>query len=37
MGIVGAFTLQEMQRSELLIAPAVKTEGKAFQIAQGLR
>ena len=37
MGIVGALTIPEMQRAELLIAPAIKTEGKAYQIAQGLR
>ncbi len=35
MGMVGALTLSEFQRAELLIAPAIKTEGKLYQIAQG--
>ncbi len=34
MGSVGARTLRELQRVELVIAPAIKTEGKIFQKAQ---
>ncbi len=34
MGSVGASTIKELQRSELVIAPAIKTEGKIFQAAQ---
>ena len=34
MGSVGAATLKELQRVELVIAPAIKTEGKIFQAAQ---
>ncbi len=31
MGSVGARTLQEMQQTEMIIAPAMKTEGKVYQ------
>jgi IMP dehydrogenase len=34
MGSVGAQNLRELQRVELVIAPAIKTEGKIFQAAQ---
>lgn len=34
MGSVGAANIKELQRSELVIAPAIKTEGKIFQAAQ---
>jgi IMP dehydrogenase len=34
MGSVGAKNLRELQRVELVIAPAIKTEGKIFQKAQ---
>ncbi|MGI8908860.1 MAG: GuaB3 family IMP dehydrogenase-related protein [Candidatus Sumerlaeaceae bacterium] len=34
MGSVGAATIKELQRVELVIAPAIKTEGKIFQAAQ---
>jgi len=34
MGNVGARTIRELQRVELCIAPAIKTEGKIFQKAQ---
>jgi IMP dehydrogenase len=34
MGSVGAATLQDFQMTELIIAPAIKTEGKVFQSAQ---
>jgi len=34
MGTVGASTIKEMQTTEIVIAPAIKTEGKIFQKAQ---
>ncbi|MBI3507641.1 MAG: GuaB3 family IMP dehydrogenase-related protein [Proteobacteria bacterium] len=34
MGSVGASTMKEMQLTEIIIAPAIKTEGKLFQKAQ---
>jgi IMP dehydrogenase len=34
MGSVGARTIREFQLTELIIAPAIKTEGKIFQKAQ---
>jgi IMP dehydrogenase len=34
MGSVGAMNIRELQRVELCIAPAIKTEGKIFQAAQ---
>lgn len=34
MGSIGAANLKELQRAELVIAPAIKTEGKIFQAAQ---
>jgi IMP dehydrogenase len=36
MGSVGARTIRELQQTELIIAPAIKTEGKVFQQAQKL-
>jgi IMP dehydrogenase len=33
MGMCGAQTLREFQEAELMIAPAIKTEGKAYQLA----
>lgn len=33
MGMCGAFTIRDMHRAEMVIAPAVQTEGKVFQIA----
>ena len=35
MGMCGALTIKEMQRVEMVIAPAIKTEGKYFQALQG--
>lgn len=32
MGMVGAFTLRDMHRAELVIAPSIKTEGKHYQL-----
>jgi IMP dehydrogenase len=34
MGVCGAATLREMHEVEMVIAPAIKTEGKEYQIAQ---
>jgi IMP dehydrogenase len=34
MGNVGAMDIRELQQTELVIAPAIKTEGKIFQQAQ---
>ncbi len=36
MGSIGAMNIREMQRVELVIAPAIKTEGKIFQKAQNI-
>ena len=36
MGSVGAQNISELQQTELIIAPAIKTEGKVFQQAQKL-
>ncbi|MEE8473670.1 MAG: GuaB3 family IMP dehydrogenase-related protein, partial [Dehalococcoidia bacterium] len=36
MGVCGAATIQEMHRVEVVIAPAIKTEGKALQMDQRL-
>ncbi len=33
MGVCGATTLRDMHRVEMVIAPAIKTEGKAWQLA----
>jgi IMP dehydrogenase len=32
MGMVGAFTIRDMHRAEVVIAPSIKTEGKHFQL-----
>lgn len=37
MGSVGARTIREFQLTEMIIAPAIKTEGKIFQKAQRTR
>jgi IMP dehydrogenase len=34
MGNVGARSIRDMQKTEIIIAPAIKTEGKLFQAAQ---
>ena len=34
MGTVGAATIREMHRAEMVIAPSIKTEGKAWQLAR---
>ena len=33
MGVVGALTLRDMHKVEMVIAPAIKTEGKAYQLS----
>ena len=34
MGFCGASTIREMQQTEMVIAPAITTEGKSWQLAQ---
>ncbi|MDP3064147.1 MAG: IMP dehydrogenase, partial [Chloroflexota bacterium] len=34
MGMCGAFTIRDMHKAEMIIAPAINTEGKIFQFAQ---
>ena len=34
MGNIGASNIREMQLTEIVIAPAIRTEGKLFQSAQ---
>ncbi|HET7738244.1 MAG TPA: GuaB3 family IMP dehydrogenase-related protein [Tepidiformaceae bacterium] len=34
MGMCGAYTIREFQQAEMVIAPAIKTEGKIYQFAQ---
>jgi IMP dehydrogenase len=36
MGVCGAATLREMHQVEMVIAPAIKTEGKSWQLAGAL-
>jgi IMP dehydrogenase len=36
MSMCGARTIREMHRAELMVAPAMKTEGKLYQMAAGL-
>ena len=36
MGTCGALTIKEMQRVEMVIAPAIRTEGKQLQLMQGI-
>jgi len=33
MGVCGVFTIQEMHRAEMVIAPAITTEGKSWQLS----
>jgi len=33
MGVCGASTIKEMHQAEMVIAPAIKTEGKSWQLA----
>ena len=34
MGVCGALTIQEMHKAEMVIAPAITTEGKSWQLLQ---
>jgi len=34
MGVLGALTLRDVHKADLVIAPSIKTEGKAFQFLQ---
>ena len=34
MGSVGAQTIRDMHKTEMIIAPAIKTEGKSYQLMQ---
>ena len=34
MGVCGALNIKEMQRTEMVVAPSVKTEGKVWQMAR---
>ena len=34
MGMCGAYTVRDMHKAEMVIAPAIKTEGKQFQMMQ---
>lgn len=34
MGMCGAYTIRDLHKAEMVIAPAIKTEGKIFQITQ---
>ncbi|TET13117.1 MAG: GuaB3 family IMP dehydrogenase-related protein [Dehalococcoidia bacterium] len=36
MGVCGARNIREMHQTEVVIAPSIKTEGKIFQLMQGL-
>jgi IMP dehydrogenase len=36
MGMCGALIIKEMQRVEMVIAPAIRTEGKQLQLMQGI-
>jgi IMP dehydrogenase len=36
MATTGYATVKEFQKAEIIIAPALKTEGKALQRAQGV-
>ena len=37
MGVCGAASIREMHAVEMVIAPAIKTEGKAYQLGLGVR
>jgi IMP dehydrogenase len=37
MGMCGARSISEFHQAEMIVAPAIKTEGKAFQMAQAAR
>ena len=35
MGMCGAFTIRDMHKAEMVVAPAIKSEGKIYQFMQG--
>ena len=35
LGVCGAFTIRDMHKTEIIIAPSIKTEGKIFQMNKG--
>jgi IMP dehydrogenase len=35
MGVCGAPNIRQMQKAEMVIAPAITTEGKSWQLARG--
>jgi IMP dehydrogenase len=37
MGVCGAFTIKDMQKVKMVIAPSIKTEGKYFQALQHMQ
>ena len=37
MGVCGAFTIADMHQAEMVIAPAITTEGKFWQLSKSLR
>jgi IMP dehydrogenase len=37
MGVCGAFTISEMHQAEMVIAPAITTEGKFWQLSRSSR
>ena len=34
MGFVGAYSIRDMHKAEMIVAPSIKTEGKFFQLGQ---
>ena len=32
MGMCGAYSVQDLHQAEMIVAPAIKTEGKFFQL-----
>ncbi|HLC23155.1 MAG TPA: GuaB3 family IMP dehydrogenase-related protein, partial [Dehalococcoidia bacterium] len=34
MGVCGAFNIKDMHKTQIVVAPAIKTEGKHLQAAQ---
>ena len=37
MGVCGAFTIAEMHQAEMVVAPAITTEGKSWQLSKSAR
>jgi hypothetical protein len=33
--MVGAFSIRDMHKAELIVAPSIKTEGKHYQLGLG--